>query len=80
MSKLFDACDDLHAAQMTAQSFAHMLHDLQCENADGAPDDLDVNDPASRTQRIFACIAGLQQQLKAIEGAEDVLRKAARHA
>jgi hypothetical protein len=51
-----------------ATSFAHMLFNLTRDDDDINPK-LSINDPASRTQRKFACIAAIQHELEAIDGA-----------
>ena len=66
MSKHFDLADRLDTKLTCAQSFTHMLNDLLVEN-DNIPDELDINDPASRTQRMFAVLEALQGNLEAIE-------------
>ena len=69
-----DALDDLDANKCYAQTFAHMLDDLMCED-DGIPV-LNINDPASRTQRMHACLESIQERLKAIELIADEMRAA----
>lgn len=58
MSRAFDLADQLDINLLGAQSFKHMLNDLLVKN-DNIPDDLGINDPASRTQRMVAVVEAL---------------------
>lgn len=71
---MVDALDDLDRHRCYAQTFAHMLDDLLCEN-DEIPK-LGVNDPASRSQRMFACLESLKKHLATIELVEGEMRAA----
>lgn len=48
-----------------AKTLVHMLRDLAIAD-DEIPDDLSVNDPASRDQRMFACLDALSDRLAVI--------------
>jgi hypothetical protein len=73
----FEAADALASERAYAQTLGHMLRDLIMEE-DESPDELDVNDPASRPQRIYAVLEALQGRLAAIAKTESKLRQASR--
>jgi len=62
-----ESMDQLQTHQSYAQTYAHMLYDLLLED-DGSSTELSINDPAHRTQRMFACLESIQERLKAISG------------
>lgn len=70
--------DDLDAHCRYAQTFATMLCDLIGAD-DEIPPELDINDPASRTQRMFATLEGLRSRLNGISACESSLRAEAGH-
>lgn len=57
--------DDLNLQCSYVETFTHMLGDL-LDGQDGIPE-LDINDPASRTQRMYACLESVKERLLAIK-------------
>jgi hypothetical protein len=64
------ACSDLSTTLLNAESFTQMLYEL-VEIAD-VPD-LGCGHPASRVQRMYACIGGLDAKLKELRSMEERL-------
>lgn len=60
-----DALDDLELQSNYVETFIHMLGDL-LEGGDEIPE-LDINDPASRTQRMYACLESVKERMRAIK-------------
>ena len=64
-----DYLDALDGQRRYAQTLTHMLYDLLNDQHDKP--DLDVNDPASVTQRMYACVEAIQDRLAAIGRIEE---------
>lgn len=73
MAKLLDQLDELHNHTRYAKTLGIMLHDLLC--ADDEIPVADINDPASREQRMFIVLETLQEKVDAIGLVGDAIRK-----
>lgn len=76
MTELSEQLDELHNHTRYAQTLGIMLHDLLCD--DDEIQDADVNDPASRTQRLFIVLETLQEKVEAIERLHEKIRSGGR--